>query len=1217
MLSDLRVEKRNGVLEEFDADRIVQAIYKAIEASKNPSINGNGKDVATRVAQRVVRMILEESKLGRDQDQVDENTFTIISVEHIQDRVETVLIEEELRDVAKVYMTYRDEHQRLRSGARDEDAQRFAEARELLQTDLQMFQHLDKYARYREEDQRRESWPETVDRVIGFIKNFIHNGHGVQCEEKDWTRLRDAMLRLEALPAMRMVQMAGPAAAREHMATFNCAYAATRSLQDFDESLYILMQGTGSAFGVESNDVEDLSKIRKQRKPSKDTFTVPDMTEGWCQALRIGLERWYDGSDIRFDYSKIRRAGAKLKTKGGVSSGPGPLRRLLEFTRKTVLSRQGRRLLPIHAHDIHCMIGEAVEVGGVRRCLPKGTIVHTSRGGIPIEEIRVGDTVETLGEKAPVIAAFDQGIQETIFVEHLFGRLECTPNHRLAVFTSLEEWEFKPASEILPGDRLVWDPIGYEGSIQQLPHYDYLELVLDDGIKKPMTRRGGKRRKATGEPCAAPGCNDPAEVGLKGFCEAHYFRNRVYGNPLAKRNRARPIRIPDLNEDVAWLIGFLHGDGYIRGRKSRSDSSAKISVPIPRSEPELGSRVTRIMRNEFGMKAPGVVDYENYYVLRFPGKELSSYFLTHFKRPRESLSVPSCVRNSTREVRAAYIAGLLDADGTPTNRPLVVASSIYKDYLNEVRTLMASLGIASYVVMRRPEKGNWKPLYHLCVKGMENRDSFDSLVGRHSIRLGAHELAFSQGGFSFTNEMTVACGMPTLANSNQTTRWLSEKRGLEFKAYPVEVLGISEGRRVQTYDIEVETLHRFTAEGFVVHNSARLSLSDLDDPTMRDAKSGSSWFTTAPFRTNANNSAVYEEKPDAVTFMEEWLALAKSGSGERGIFNRWGLQYQLPKRRRLTDGLGCNPCAEVILRKSGQTCNLSLAVIRPGDIEADIMRKVELATIFGTLQSCFTRFSYLRPIWRENSEDERLLGVDLAGASDNLLLRPENPDQAKLLERLRKHAIRVNRRWSEILDINPSAAVTCNKPGGNSGVFLRAGHAVTGWPFHFMKRHVTVGANTAMARFLMDQGIPHWPKPGEPDPQNPSRWLFAFPLAAPEGAMVQEELSAIEQLENWKTFKVNWTEHNPSVTCVIGPDEWIEAGHWVYENFEIVSGLSFLPRQDHIYEFAPFQRMDEQEFREFERGFPQIDWSKFLRYETADETNIHTELACVAGACSV
>ena len=767
MSKNFNVIKRDKSIQDFDIEKISIAVGKAFA-----EVGGDIHQSPNIIAERVVEKCLDIYKLGEE-----------IDIEAIQNIVEKTLMDFGCHDDAKAYILYRESRRQLREKSLVDykDYSIFKESRKYFDNDLQMFQYLNKYSRYRYDLGRREAWPETCERVIDFLKWHVDSIENKSLDFVfDWEFLKNSMVTFQAFPSMRMMQMAGPAAKRCNVCIYNCAYDSPSTPKDFADEMYILMQGTGDSFSVETTVVEDLPKIKIQKGLDPEIEIVDDSTEGWCDALLFGMQKWFNGEDVKFDYSKIRPAGEVLKTKGGRASGPGPLRDLLDFVRRIILSRQGKRLRSVDVYDIHCMIGKIVEVGGVRR-------------------------------------------------------------------------------------------------------------------------------------------------------------------------------------------------------------------------------------------------------------------------------------------------------------------------------------------------------------------------------------------------------------------------------------------------------------------AAMLSLSDFDDELMRTAKFGEFWLKS-PQRILSNNSTVYNEKPDDVEFMEEWVSLAKSGCGERGIFNRYGARKGIPKRRKKTT-FGTNPCGEVILRQK-EFCNLSIAVIRPTDSVDDIKRKVGTATIFGTIQSTMTNFTYIHEDWKKNCEEERLLGVDLVGASDHKLLQPQKNQNAverdkqdqmilaeqtefsrkALLRDLRELIIKTNNLYANKLGICPSVACTVIKPNGNFGVLSNTGNSITGWFARYMKRHVRVNAIDPMAQFLIDSGVPHWPEVGEA--QNPRVWVFAFPLEAPKNALLKDDLTAIEQLENWKVFKLYFTEHNPSITIYINRDEWFEVGSWILKNWEIVGGLAFLPKDNGVYQLAPYEAMTEEEYNKFVESFPVISWEKFYRYEQVDSTNISSS-ECSGNICEI
>ncbi len=742
------IEKRDGSIVPFEIEKIANAINKAMLASQEGSV-----EEAMNVAKRVLSVLSKKAK--------EEKGF-VPKIEYIQDIVEQELMLSDYVKASKEYILYREERARLREQGLlvPEKVKKLAEeSKKYFRNPLSEFVYYRSYAKWIDAESRRETWVETVDRYINFMKGKI----GDKLKESEYKEIRETILKQEAMPSMRLMQFAGPAADRTNVCAYNCSFVAPSSIQDFAEILYILMCGTGVGFSVESNNIQSLPQIKVQSGKKIPTYVVPDSKEGWADALSFGMKTWFSGEDVEFDFSQLRPAGARLKTFGGKSSGPKPLIELLGFTRERIIKRQGRHLRNIDAHDIICKIGECVVSGGVRR-------------------------------------------------------------------------------------------------------------------------------------------------------------------------------------------------------------------------------------------------------------------------------------------------------------------------------------------------------------------------------------------------------------------------------------------------------------------SALISLSDLDDTEMRDAKIGQFWINEGQ-RMLANNSAVYNTKPSETEFLREWIALMESGAGERGIFNRGSLYKSLPARRlevskNYIGEMGTNPCGEIILR-SKQFCNLSEVVARAEDKEEDLMRKIKVATILGTYQSTLTKFEYLSKEWKENCQAERLLGVSITGQWDSKFARDE-----KVLQKLKKEAIRLNKIYAKRFGISESTCITCVKPSGtvsqtvdcSSGMHPR--HA----PYYI--RRVRISATDALFKMLKDQGVPYYPEVGQ-SYENATTFVLEFPIKAPNGAICKDDISAIEQLEHWKVVKINYTEHNPSVTISVGDDEWIKVAHWLYQNWDIIGGLSFLPRSNYVYQLAPYETIDEKRYKELIGKMPEIDFSKIVIYEKIDETEVKKELACVSGTCDI
>lgn len=742
------LKKRDGQIVPFDLSKITGAINKAM------TVSGEGSpEEAELVANKVLSEIVKISKKFKD---------FVPDVEGIQDIVERELILSEYVKSSKEYILYRQERSKLRSVGVQVPAKLkklTAESKKYFKNQLGEFVYYRSYSKWIDAEGRRETWIETIDRYLSLMKEKL----GKMLTDKEYAELREAILNQEVMPSMRLLQFAGPAVNRTNVCAYNCSFIAPSLLTDFAEIMYISMCGTGVGFSIESQNVQSLPQIKFQSGKKLPKYVIADSKEGWADSLTFGMKTWFNGEDVEFDFSQIRPAGARLKTMGGKASGPDPLIRLLRLVRTKVLSKQGRRLSNLDAHDIVCAIGDCVVAGGVRR-------------------------------------------------------------------------------------------------------------------------------------------------------------------------------------------------------------------------------------------------------------------------------------------------------------------------------------------------------------------------------------------------------------------------------------------------------------------SALISLSDLDDEAMRDAKKGQFWLTE-PQRAIANNSAVYTQKPSATEFFDEWIALMKSGSGERGIFNRGSLAKTLPARRlKVLNGyigaLGTNPCGEIILQ-SKQFCNLSEVVARANDTEADLLRKIRLATILGVYQSTLTNFQYLSKEWKENCEKERLLGVSITGQWDCPVVR--NP---KVLSKLKNAAIKASEVYAKRFKVNASTCVTCVKPSGtvSQTVDCASGMHTRYAPYYI--RRIRISATDSLFKMIRDQGVPYQPEVGQ-SKDNATTYVFEFPIKAPKGAVVNKDITAIKQLEFWKMVKINYTEHNPSVTIYVSENEWIEVANWVYSNWDIIGGLSFLPRNDHVYQLAPYEEIDEKKYNELVKKVGNIDFSKIVTYEKADESDMKKEVACAGGMCEI
>jgi ribonucleoside-triphosphate reductase len=444
-------------------------------------------------------------------------------------------------------------------------------------------------------------------------------------------------------------------------------------------------------------------------------------------------------------------------------------------------------------------------------------------------------------------------------------------------------------------------------------------------------------------------------------------------------------------------------------------------------------------------------------------------------------------------------------------------------------------------------------------------------------------------------------------------------------SFTVSVFRAAAGRKLNSlecHDIVCKTAEVVVVGG--VRRSALISLSNLSDDRMRGAKQGMWWETTG-HRALANNSAVYTEQPDFEVFLKEMLALHESKAGERGIFSRLASKTQAARngRRDIDHDFGTNPCSEIILR-SAQVCNLSEVVVRSTDTFEDLNRKVRVAAILGTLQSTLTDFDYVRAVWKRNTEEERLLGVSLTGIMDHAILsgketkgtafdHPNQPNLAKTLEKLKQTAVDTNKKWAEKLGIEQSTAITCVKPSGTVSQLVDSASGIHARFSDYYIRRVRNDLKDPVTAFLVEAGVP-W----EQDVMNPETVVFSFPMKAPDGAVTVDEQTALSQLELWEIYQDSWCEHKPSVTVYYSDDEFLSIGQWIWDKLDKCSGVSLLPRTDHVYQQAPYEAIDRDAYETLCKEMPAtLDWGLLDGMENGDNTIGAQTLACTGSSCEL
>lgn len=442
--------------------------------------------------------------------------------------------------------------------------------------------------------------------------------------------------------------------------------------------------------------------------------------------------------------------------------------------------------------------------------------------------------------------------------------------------------------------------------------------------------------------------------------------------------------------------------------------------------------------------------------------------------------------------------------------------------------------------------------------------------------------------------------------------------------FSVETFRKAAGRKltsIECHDIVCKIAEIVVVGG--VRRSALISLSELGDERMRNAKSGA-WWEANPQRALANNSVAYKEKPDIGTFMQEWLSLYNSKSGERGIFNRAAAQKTVSKlgdRRDPNHEFGTNPCSEIILRDR-EFCNLTEIIVRPTDTVETLMRKGRIAAILGTMQASLTNFQYISSEWTKNCKEEALLGVSMTGQLDNkmMLSMADNSDLLlpsslpNILETVKNKTIEVNAEWAKRLGINAAAAITCVKPSGTVSQLTDAASGMHPRHSQYYIRTVRADIKDPLCQMMQEAGFPSEPCVMRPDHTR----VFSFPMKSPADCMTRNDITAIQHLNLWLTYQRHWCEHKPSITITVREHEWMDVGAWVYAHFDEVSGISFLPHSDHSYKQAPYQDCTEEEYETLLSQMPKnVNWSDLSKYEKEDRTAGSQTYACSGDKCEL
>lgn len=1050
------------------------------------------------------------------------------TVENVQDIAEMVLQAAGEFEAAKRYILYRAEHAKLREDRPVPEVVRaaFDESDHYFPTDLQKFQFYDKYSRFNYESGRRETWIETVDRSV----EFLHELAGDRLPSETYERVRRGILEMRAMPSMRLLAMAGAAARRNNIAIYNCSYMPVESIDAFVEALIISMSGCGVGYSVERKYVENFGRIKRQNGKAATTYFVEDSAEGWADALRFGMETWFDGGDVKFDLGLLRPAGAPLRTKGGRASGPEPLRKMFEFMRQRILARQGSFLRPIDAHDIMCAVGNAAVSGGVRRTAmislfdyDDGEMLHAKDGDFERDNSQRWNANNSVvlprGGLTQIEFAkfFLDMVQGGRGEPGIFNRESTTmmrPERR-------KEADFG-TNPCVTGETWVLTTQGPR-RVQELvnqPHWTVLDGEPFQTTEQGFWKTGNKPvlRLTTKEGYSLR-LTDNHKVRVVTYrsrkVEHHEWREagtlRV-GDELKLNNHRGLEWAGDGSFDEGWLLGSLVGDGTFSSKAGKAGQTLTMAHldywgehRAELSQAALGKlqRTVQVRADNTGMES---AEHRKNRVQSAGLAKLAQQYGIQ----QNNKVIGDVIEQASSEFYRGFLQRFFDSDGT-VGGDLQKGVSVRLTQSNietlyAVQRMLLRMGIVSTLYQNRRDAG-----YRPMPDGQGGHKDFwtqayhELVISNDNIQVYADVVGFSEPAKKARLEQVVG----------------AYQRMPNRETFSATIASITMDGIEDVYDCSVPGPNAFDSNGFVSHN-----------------------------------------------------------------------------------------CGEIVLRPLS-FCNLSVAVARQDDTYESLKDKVELAAIIGTIQSLATHFPGLRKQWSDNCEEERLLGVDINGQLDSPAAQDVN-----IQRQLREVAIEVNRSVAAQLNINQSVSVTCVKPSGNSSQLLNCSSGIhSRWSPYYI-RNVRVATHSPIYKVLRDAGAPMDPENGQ-TPEDANTYVIHFPVKSPDGAITRKDRTAIQQCEYWLQNKLNWTEHNPSVTITYQPNEVLDLMKWVWEHRDYLGGITFLPAFDAMYDQMPYMEIDAAEYEKAAAHFPAIDFSKLWRYEEEDLTTAAQELACLAGVCDV
>lgn len=1235
------VQKRDGRIVAFDQHHITNAAYRAMHAAGEGDLSRDPQRISEKVAQELAKTYPSG------------HTPTI---EEIQDAVEEALILMDFPKTAKAYILYRSKRAEVRERQRlvpEKVKELVQESKKYFRNPLGEFIYYRTYSRWIDNEGRRETWIETVSRYFDFMRENL----GDKLKNEEYEELRQAVLHQEVMPSMRLMWSAGHAARKTNVSGYNCSFIAPSKLKDFAEIMYLLMCGTGVGFSVESQNVQKLPIIKRQNgngngngngknhaaKKKIPVHIIEDSKEGWGDALTLGLKTWYSGKDIQFDYSGLRPAGARLLTMGGRSSGPEPLRALLDFSRVKILARQGKRLTNIDVHDIICKVGEVVVMGGVRRS------ALISLSDLDDEEMRRAKTGQFyLSDPQRMMANNSAAYNEK-------------PNAQ--VF--LEEWLALAKSGT--GERGIFNRGGLK---MQLPARRWKVFAKDAGSAGTNPCITGDTLVLVADGRGHVPIRQLAEEGRDVPVLAYNKRGgiavRFMRNPRVTGKKRAVFRI--LLDDGSAITTTadhkfrLKSGAYKEVQNLVSGDSLTIVTRFEASIkdifPEANSRSQNYWWVNNG-QARNIAEHRLIAAFHY-NTQIPWGVVVHHRDRNAQNNQPDNLEILSKEAHDRLHGDLMEGDSNPMRRAVVewdaeqwrayrekhsknntgAGNKNFSGVSNEVlRQIVLQL---TKKIGRRISHTEW--VIHTKAHGLPQhfskwrRDHLGGIIGLSkwaAEKLGFDHVDADPRTIRAYQRYTAEGYDCEVADGTVLIRKNCEVCGIGFTASITTreygVCSISCGLKKKHQD---EIFHkRFIQTLRYAHEQRKWQRRDeqtrvfselqfqlgrepLKQEWAEACRAAGISFEIArmssPFRTYGalkEFSDLYNHKVVSVMFAG-YEDVYNGTVDEFHNFFVGGFASSTKNGKRKFVYLNNLQCGEIVL-KSKQFCNLTEAVARADDTEETLLKKARLAAILGTYQSTLTNFKYISKQWKENCEEERLLGVSITGQWDAPAVR-----NAGVLQKMRAKAVETNREYAKRFGINQSTCVTCVKPSGTVSQLVDAASGMHPRHGRYYIRRIRISASDPLFHMLKDQKFPYYPEVGQLE-SSATTYVLEFPIKAPGGAVFRNDLSAREQLEYWKMVKENFTEHNPSVTISVGEDEWIDTANWLYKNWEMLGGLSFLPRTEHVYKLSPYEEITEEQYNALVAKLPEIDFANIVTYEEDDETSGSHELACVSGVCEI